>query len=70
MLTCNNNPVSKYIRVVLSLIIIGLGIYYRSWIGLFGVLTLIAAFVGRCNSGMAKSATPKYFVDIDKKDKE
>jgi len=45
---CNKNPLIKYIRVVLSLVVIGMGIYYGNWIGLFGVLTLISAFTGSC----------------------
>jgi hypothetical protein len=45
---CNTNPVVKYIRIALSLTIIALGIYYKSWIGAIGVITLISAFTGEC----------------------
>ena len=38
----------KYIRIGLSLAVIGLGIYYKSWLGVIGVFTLISAFTGTC----------------------
>lgn len=45
---CNTNPIVKYIRIVLSLTVIALGLYYRSWLGALGVITLISAFTGDC----------------------
>jgi hypothetical protein len=48
MKKCNRNPIIKYIRIALSLAVIGLGIYYKNWIGALGVLTLISAFTGDC----------------------
>ena len=45
---CNTNPVVKYIRIALSLVVIALGIYYKSWLGAIGVITLISAFTGNC----------------------
>ncbi len=45
---CSRSPIIKYIRIVLSLVVIGLGIYYKNWIGALGVLTLISAFTGNC----------------------
>ena len=48
MKKCNTNPFIKYIRVFLSLVVIGLGIYYKSWLGVIGVFTLISAFTGSC----------------------
>ena len=48
MITCRTTSTGKYIRIVLSVIIIGLGIYYKSWWGLVGVITLISAFTGGC----------------------
>ena len=48
MNACNTNPVIKYIRVILSLLVIGLGIYYRNWVGVLGIFTLISAFTGGC----------------------
>jgi len=48
MKKCNRNPIIKYIRIALSLAVIGLGIYYKNWVGALGVLTLISAFTGDC----------------------
>ncbi len=45
---CNANPVAKWIRVAVSLAIIGAGIYYKNWAGLLGIVTLISAFTGSC----------------------
>lgn len=45
---CNTNPVAKWIRVAVSLAIIGAGIYYKNWVGLLGIVTLISAFTGSC----------------------
>lgn len=44
--TCSTSRVSKYIRIALSLAIIGVGILTKNWLGLIGVLTLISAFTG------------------------
>jgi hypothetical protein len=46
--TCNQNPVIKTIRILLSLTVMGLGIYYKTWLGLLGFLTLFSAFQGGC----------------------
>lgn len=46
--TCSTNRVAKWIRIFLSLGIIGAGIYYKNWIGLLGVVTLASAFFGAC----------------------
>ena len=56
--TCNTNKtkkdtILKYIRILLSLIVIGLGIYYRNWLGALGLLTLYTAFTGRCGAGLS-----------------
>jgi hypothetical protein len=48
MKKCNSNPVIKYIRILLSLVVIGLGIYYKSWLGVIGIFTFISAFTGTC----------------------
>jgi hypothetical protein len=48
MKKCNTNPFIKYIRVFLSLVVIGLGVYYKNWLGVIGVFTLISAFTGSC----------------------
>ena len=46
--SCNRNPIIKTIRILLSLAVMGLGLYYRSWLGLLGIFTLISAFQGGC----------------------
>ena len=45
---CNTNQTAKWIRVIVSLGIIGAGIYYKNWIGLLGIVTLLSAFTGSC----------------------
>jgi hypothetical protein len=45
---CNTNQTAKWIRVIVSLGIIGAGIYYKNWIGLLGIVTLFSAFAGAC----------------------
>ncbi|MCP4214987.1 MAG: DUF2892 domain-containing protein [bacterium] len=50
MKKCNSNPIAKYIRIALSLLIIGLGIYYRNWVGVLGLATLYTAFTGNCGA--------------------
>ena len=48
MLKCSNNPTARIVRIILSVAIIVLGIIYKSWLGLIGVITLITAFTGGC----------------------
>lgn len=48
MTTCNRKPVIKIIRVILSLVVIILGIVYKNWLGLLGIVTLMSAFTGSC----------------------
>ena len=48
MKACNTNPLIKYIRIALSLVVMGLGIYYKNWVGILGIFTLISAFTGDC----------------------
>lgn len=50
--TCNVNPLAKYIRIILSLTVIGLGIYYQNWLGILGLLTLYTAITGKCNASL------------------
>lgn len=45
---CNQNPIIKTIRILLSLTVLALGIYYKTWLGLLGLLTLVSAFQGGC----------------------
>ena len=50
--TCNVNPLAKYIRIILSFTVIGLGIYYHNWLGILGLLTLYTAITGKCNASL------------------
>lgn len=34
--------------MIVSLGVIGAGIYYKNWIGLLGIFTLLSAFTGSC----------------------
>lgn len=45
---CNTNQTVKWIRVIVSLGVIGAGIYYKNWVGLLGIVTLFSAFTGSC----------------------
>jgi predicted transporter len=45
---CNINQTAKWIRVIVSLGVIGAGIYYKNWIGLLGIVTLLSAFTSSC----------------------
>ncbi len=47
---CNTNSIAKYIRIALSLLVIGLGIYYKNWVGALGLFTLYTAVSGKCHS--------------------
>ncbi len=49
---CNSNPIAKYIRIFISLLIIGLGIYYRNPLGILGLFTLYTAFTGKCGTNV------------------
>jgi hypothetical protein len=49
---CNTNSIVKYIRIVLSLTVIGLGIYYENWVGALGLLTLYTALTGNCGASL------------------
>jgi hypothetical protein len=51
--TCKANPILKYIRIILSLVIIGLGIYYQNWVGALGLLTLYTAITGKCGASLS-----------------
>ncbi len=48
---CNSNPVAKYIRIAVSLLIIALGIIYKNPMGFLGFFTLYTAFTGQCGAG-------------------
>ncbi|MBN1198388.1 MAG: DUF2892 domain-containing protein [Bacteroidales bacterium] len=44
----NVGKVDIWIRIILGVIIIALGIYYQNWWGVVGVLPLLTAFIRWC----------------------
>ncbi len=46
--SCSVNPVARWVRIVLSLVIIGWGIWTKNWIGLLGIVPLATALSGSC----------------------
>jgi len=49
---CNTNSTAKYIRIVLSAIILILGAWFKNPIGLLGFFTLYTAFSGNCGASI------------------
>ncbi len=39
-----------FFRILIGLIIIGLGVYLKNWIGFLGILPIFTAFSGRCDA--------------------
>jgi hypothetical protein len=44
----NIGTVDRVVRIVVGVVIIGVGIYFRSWWGLIGLLPLLTAVVRFC----------------------
>ncbi len=44
----NVGSIDRVIRVILGLAIIGLGIGFKSWLGLIGLVPIITAVIGWC----------------------
>jgi hypothetical protein len=57
---CNVNPIVKYIRIILSLAVISLGIYYQNWLGVLGLFTLYTAITGKCSANLRFTRRPKF----------
>ncbi|MGD2085679.1 MAG: DUF2892 domain-containing protein [Candidatus Aminicenantes bacterium] len=57
---CNVNPVAKYIRIILSLAVIGLGIYQQNWLGVLGLFTLYTAITGKCSASLRFTRRPNF----------
>lgn len=45
---CNVGKVDKIFRVIIGVVIIALGFYYKSWWGAIGLIPLITAALGWC----------------------
>ena len=46
----NVGTIDRLIRIVIGIVIIGLGAYYESWWGLVGIIPLATAATGRCGA--------------------
>jgi hypothetical protein len=44
----NVGKADKFIRIVIGLAIISMGILYNSWFGIIGVIPILTAFIGFC----------------------
>jgi len=44
----NVGSIDRVIRIVLGIVIIALGIYYKSWWGVIGIVPLLTATMNRC----------------------
>jgi len=47
-MTVNIGMVDRLIRIAVGLVLVGLGIYFKSWWGLAGILPIATALVGWC----------------------
>jgi len=45
---CNIGTADKTVRIVLGLGIIGVGLYFKSWWGIIGLLPILTAVIGCC----------------------
>lgn len=45
---CNVGTTDRVIRIILGLVIIGLGVAYNSWLGAIGVVPIFTAAIGWC----------------------
>jgi hypothetical protein len=45
---CHSRTLDKVIRRCIGLLIIGLGFYYKTWLGAIGILPIIMTYTGRC----------------------
>ncbi|MFZ4591881.1 MAG: YgaP family membrane protein [Ignavibacteria bacterium] len=48
MLACNVGKTDKIIRVIIGVVILGLGYAFHSWLGLIGLVPILTAVFGRC----------------------
>ena len=45
---CNIGTTDKIIRIIVGLVIIGSGIYFKSWWGIIGLIPILTAILGWC----------------------
>ena len=48
MLACNVGKTDKIIRVIIGIVILAAGYYFKSWFGLIGIIPILTAIFGRC----------------------
>jgi hypothetical protein len=48
MLACNIGKTDKIIRVIIGIVILAVGYYFKSWFGLIGIIPILTAVFGRC----------------------
>jgi hypothetical protein len=44
----NVGTIDRVIRIIVGLIILAVGYYFKSWLGLVGLLPLMTAIIGYC----------------------
>lgn len=58
----NIGDTDKIIRLLVGLVIVGLGIYFKSWLGIIGIVPIITALLNYCPGyhllGRSTSKTP------------
>jgi len=47
-MSCNMGKIDRILRIIPGLVIIALGLYFKSWWGAIGVLPLLNASLGWC----------------------
>jgi predicted RND superfamily exporter protein len=47
-MTCNVGKTDKIVRVIIGLVIVALGFYFKSWWGLLAIIPLLTAAIGFC----------------------
>jgi len=45
---CNVGKTDKFLRVIVGVVALALGIIYQSWWGLIGLVPLLTAVIGTC----------------------
>lgn len=45
---CNVGKADRITRILIGLVLIGLGFYFKSWFGAIGVIPLFTAAIGWC----------------------
>jgi len=47
-MTCNVGKTDKIIRIILGIVIGGIGLYYKSWWGLISIIPLLTGLINWC----------------------